>query len=396
MSTDKAQLLQSLRIERSDAVPKPAPRRRLPVRIAVGVALVAVIGSLGLFALPSSEYRQFALPSSVYGQIASLHGQFASLYGQLASLYGQLSPFSHDRQEAGASATLASPAPPPAPPPAAAEPQRSPGLVASGYVIARRKATVAAQVTEKVVEVLVHEGMVVKKGDVLARLDSTLPARDLALARARADSAEAAIGATAADLQDAERIMNRNLRLPLGYAVTEAEVTRSQARVGVLAAQLKQNQATFEAAKQDAKHAAEVLDQYTIRAPFDGIDVENQAQPGEMISPLSVGGFTRTGICTLVDMNSLEVDVDVNETFIGRVHPDMPVSAVLDAYPDWTIPASVIGIVPSANREKGTVKVRIALEKKDPRILPDMAVKVSFEDMSAASGTSPEAFAAAK
>jgi RND family efflux transporter MFP subunit len=238
--------------------------------------------------------------------------------------------------------------------------------------------------------------MVVKKGDVLARLDSTLPARDLALARARADSAEAAIGATAADLQDAERIMNRNLRLQVGVSVTEADLTRSQARVGVLRAQLKQNQATFEAAKQDAKHAAEVLDQYTIRAPFDGIDVENQAQPGEMISPLSVGGFTRTGICTLVDMNSLEVDVDVNETFIGRVHPDMPVSAVLDAYPDWTIPASVIGIVPSANREKGTVKVRIALQKKDPRILPDMAVKVSFEDVSTASGTSPETFAAAK
>lgn len=383
MSAEKAELLQSLRIVRSDAVPQPAPRRRLRVWTVVVVALVAVIGPLGLFALPSSVNRQFAVPSSVYRQVASLYGHFTS-------------PFSHDRQEAGVPATQASPAPAPVPPPAVTAPQRSPGLVASGYVIARRKATVAAQVTEKVVEVLVHEGMVVKKGDVLARLDSTLPARDLALARARADSAEAAIGATAADLQDAERIMNRNLRLPLGYAVTEAALTASEARVGVLRAQLKQNQASFEAAQQDAKHAAEVLDQYTIRAPFDGIDVENQAQPGEMISPLSVGGFTRTGICTLVDMNSLEVDVDVNETFIGRVHPGMPVSAVLDAYPDWTIPASVIGIVPEANREKGTVKIRIALEKKDPRILPDMAVKVSFEDPSMASGTSPETFAAAK
>ena len=353
------------------------------------VALVAVIGPLGIFALPTSVNRQFALPSSVHGQFASVYGQFASLYRQFAS------PFSHDRQEAGVPAMQASPASPPAPPPAATAPQRSPSLVASGYVIARRKATVAAQVTEKVVEVLVHEGMVVKKGDVLARLDSTLPARDLALARARADSAEAAIGATAADLQDAERIMNRNLRLPLGYAVTEAEVTRSEARVGVLRAQLKQNQATFEAAKQDAKHAAEVLDQYTIRAPFDGIDVENQAQPGEMISPLSVGGFTRTGICTLVDMESIEVDVDVNEAFIGRLHIGMPVAAVLEAYPDWTIPASVIDIVPSADREKGTVKVRIGLKKKDPRILLDMSVKVSFEEISAAIDTSAEVFSAA-
>ena len=389
MSADKAELLQSLRIERPDAVPKPAPRRRLPVWIAVVVALVAVVAPLALFVLPSSVYRQFAFPSSLSGQFASLSGEFASLSGQFTSL------FSHDRQGAGASATLASPAPPPVPPPAATEPQRSPGLVASGYVVARRKATVAAQVTGKVVEVLVHEGMMVKKGDVLARLDSVLPERDLAVAHSKADTAQAWIGAVDADLQDADRQMNRDLRLPLGQAVTVAEVTRSQAWAASLRALLKQAQAAFQATKQDEKHAAEVLDQYTIRAPFDGIDVENQAQPGEMISPLSVGGFTRTGICTLVDMNSLEVDVDVNESFIGRVHPGTPVSAVLDAYPDWTIPGSVTGTVPEANREKGTVQVRIALEKKDARILPGMSVKVSFEDLSAATGTSPGKTAAA-
>jgi RND family efflux transporter MFP subunit len=388
MSADKAELLQSLRIERPDAVAKPAPRRRLPVWIAIVVALVAVVAPLALFVLPSSVYRQFAFPSSLSGQFAWLSGEFASLSGHFTSL------FSHDRQGAGASATLASPAPPPVPPPAATEPQRSPGLVASGYVVARRKATVAAQVTGKVVEVLVHEGMMVKKGDVLARLDSVLPERDVAVARSKADTAEAWIGAVDADLQDAERQLNRDLRLPLGQTVAVAEVTRAEAWAGMLRALLKQAQAAFEAAKQDAKHAVEVLDQYTIHAPFDGIVVETEAQPGEMISPLSVGGFTRTGICTLVDMNSLEVDVDVNETFIGRLHPGIPVSAVLDAYPDWTIPASVIGIVPEANREKGTVKVRIALEKKDPRILPDMGVKISFEDLSAATGTSPEKFAA--
>jgi RND family efflux transporter MFP subunit len=389
MSADKAELLQSLRIERSDAVAKPAPRRRLLVWTAVVVALVAVAAPLALFVLPSSVYRQFALPSSVSGELASLSGQFASLSGQFTSL------FSHDRQGAGASATVASSAPPPVPPPAAAEPQRSPGLVASGYVVARRKATVAAQVTGKVVEVLVHEGMMVKKGDVLARLDSVLPERDLAVARSKADTAEAWIGAVDADLQDAERQMNRDLHLPLGQAVTVAEVTRSQAWVGMLRALLKQAQAAFESTKQDTKHAAEVLDQYTIHAPFDGIVVQTEAQPGEMISPLSVGGFTRTGICTLVNMNSLEVDVDVNESFIGRVHPGTPVSAVLDAYPDWTIPGSVTGTVPEANREKGTVQVRIALEKKDARILPGMSVKVSFEDLSAATGTSPGKTAAA-
>jgi HlyD family secretion protein len=366
MAEDKAELLQSLRIERSDAIPKPAPRRRLRVWIAVLVALVAVVGPLGFFAFPPSVYRL----SSVYRQFAL--------------------PFSIHRQEAQSSAEQAVPAPPPA----VAAPPPSRGLVASGYVVARRKATVAAEVTAKVVEVLVHEGMTVKKGDVLARLDSVLPERDIAVLRSKADAAEATIGAVTADLQDAQRIMNRNLRLREGQIVSEADVTKSEARVGVLRAQLKQAQAAFETAKQDAKHAAEVLDQYTIHAPFDGLVVERDAQPGEMISPLSVGGFTRTGICTLVDMDSIEVDVDVNETFIGRVYLGTPVSAVLDAYPDWTIPASVIAIEPSADREKGTVKVRIGLKKKDPRILLGMSVKVSFEDTSAAIDTSAEKSAA--
>jgi HlyD family secretion protein len=384
MAADKGELLHSLRIERSDAVPEPAPRRRLPVWIAAVVTLAAVVGPLGLYGFPSS------VPFSVHVPF-SAHLPFSVDLPSSVHLPTWIRlPFSSDRQEARDSATPVAPPPPPV----AVAPQPPPALVASGYVVARRKATVAAEVTAKVVEVLITEGMMVKKGDVLARLDSVLPERDLALARSRADAAEAAIGATAADLADAERIMNRNLRLPLGLAVTEADLTKSQARVGVLRAQLKQNQAQFETAKHDVRHAAEVVDQYEIHAPFGGIVVERDAQPGEMISPLSVGGFTRTGICTLVDMDSIEVEVDVNESFIGRVHPGMAVSAVLDAYPDWKIPASVIGIVPAANREKGTVKVRIGITKKDPRILPDMAAKVSFEDIRSASGTSAEKLAA--
>jgi HlyD family secretion protein len=381
MAEDKAELLQSLRIERSGMVLKPAPRRRWLTWTASVVALVGVAGSVGYFAVPPSVYQEIALPSSMDRPVA-----------YLASIYQRLDlPFSAHRQETEASAIQVLPAPPPS----VTVPPRLPDLVASGYVVARRKATIAAQVTAKVTEVLVHEGMTIKTGDVLARLDSALPERDLALARSKADAAEAGIGAVAADLQDAERIMSRNQRLRQSQVVSEADLTKSQARVGVLRAQLKQSQAQFDAAQQDADHAAEVLGQYTIHAPFDGTVVETEAQPGEMISPLSVGGFTRTGICTLVDMHSVEVDVDVNETFIGRVHPGMPASAVLDAYPDLTIPASVVGIVPSANREKGTVRVRIAFKTKDPRILPDMAVKVSFEDLSTATATSPKTFAAA-
>ena len=159
---------------------------------------------------------------------------------------------------------------------------------------------------------------------------------------------------------------------------TEAELTKAQARAGVLTAQLRQSQSLFETAKIDARRSASVLDKHRIRAPFAGVVVDRSAQPGEMISPMSVGGFTRTGICTIVDMDSIEIEVDVNEAFIGRVVAGGAVNAVLDAYPDWKIPASVVAIVPTANREKATVRVRIRFEQKDPRILPDMAVKVTF------------------
>jgi RND family efflux transporter MFP subunit len=352
MAADKTRLLQSLRIERSDAVSKSAPRGRLLLLVAAAVGLVAVIGLYGFFAFPLSV----------------------------------------DRQDGQATATKAPPAPQPA---IAAEPQRSSGLVASGYIVARRKATVAAEITGKVVEVLIDEGMVVKQGDVVARLDSVLAERDLALARSRADAAEAAIAAIAADLRDAERFWDRNQHLAQRNVVSEADLTKAEAKVGVLRAQLRRSEAQFETARLDAKRTAEILEKHQIRAPFSGVVVERSAQPGEMISPMSVGGYTRTGICTLVDMDSIEVEVDVNEAFIGRVQPGMPVSAVLDAYPDWTIPASVIAIVPTANREKATVKVRIGIKKKDPRILPDMAVKVTFEDITAAGTGSSQKSAAA-
>jgi RND family efflux transporter MFP subunit len=335
MAQDKAKLLQSLRIERAADAPVPTRGRLWPALTAV-CALIAAA----------------AVAALVLGY-----------------------PQRQDERQAGDAVQR-----PPAPTvTATVDPPRSRGLVASGYVVARRKATVAAEITGKVVEVLIEEGMVVKEGDVVARLDSVLAERDLALAQSRADAADAAIGAIAADLADAERILARAQTLVKTHAVSEAEATKADARVGVLRAQLKQSQAQFATARLDANRNADVLEKHRIRAPFSGVVVERSAQPGEMISPMSVGGFTRTGICTLVDMDSIEVEVDVNEAFIGRVEAGMPVEAVLDAYPDWTIPAKVIAIVPTANRDKATVKVRIGLKQKDPRILPDMAVKVTFE-----------------
>jgi HlyD family secretion protein len=342
MAEDKAKLLKSLRIERAAEAPSTPRRRGWLATAVLALALVGAGGAFAYYAVP--DWR--------------------------------------------AEPRAAAPAPPPPTTasvraPIAAEPARPRALVASGYVVARRKATVAAEITGKVVEVLIEEGMVIKQGDVVARLDSVLAERDLALARSRADAAEAAIGAIAADLRDAERIVVRARTLITRNAVSEAELTKAEARAGVLQAQLKQAQAQFETAKLDAGRAGDTLEKHHIRAPFNGVVVERSAQPGEMISPLSVGGFTRTGICTLVDMDSIEVEVDVNEAFIGRVQAGMPVEAVLDAYPDWTLPAAVIAVVPTANREKATVKVRIGLKVKDPRILPDMAVKVTFESGSA-------------
>jgi RND family efflux transporter MFP subunit len=239
--------------------------------------------------------------------------------------------------------------------------------------------------------------MVVEAGQVVARLDSMLAETDLTLAGSRAAGAEAAVAAVAADLDDAERILGRIRSLSQKSIASEADLTKAEAKVGILRAQLGQARAQMQTARLDVQRTATVLDKHKIRAPFAGIVVERSAQPGEMISPISAGGgFTRTGICTVVDMTSIEIEVDVNEAFIGRVRPGGVISAVLDAYPDWTIPAVVIAVVPTANREKATVKVRIGLKQKDPRVLPDMAVKVRFHDEGKGPPAPSEAVSAAK
>ena len=261
----------------------------------------------------------------------------------------------------------------------ATEPRQAGGLTASGYVVARRKATVAAEITGKVVELLVEEGMVVRAGQVVARLDSVLAETDLDLAQSRATAAEAAAPPSLPTCGTPNASWT-GCSLSQKSIASEADLTKAEARVGILRAQLRSGRRrNSQTARLDVQRNATVLDKHKIRAPFGGIVVERSAQPGEMISPMSAGGgFTRTGICTIVDMDSIEIEVDVNEAFIGRVRAGGAIAAVLDAYPDWTIPAAVIAIVPTANREKATVKVRIGLKQKDPRVLPDMAVKVQI------------------
>jgi len=340
MTEDKSKLLRSLTIDRNASKAERSGSRWLPISAAL-VACVVAFAAFGAY-----EFRRQDPPKETASQIAQQ--------------------------------SAAQPQTPQQPQQATTNNKAAGNLAASGYVVARRKATVAAEITGKVVEVFIDEGMTVTEGQVVARLDSVLAERDYELARSRVETADAAVAAITADLEDATRIMTRVQTLSQKNFATEADLTKAQARVGVLSAQLRQAQSQFETAKIDAKRSASMLDKHQIRAPFAGVVVDRSAQPGEMISPMSVGGYTRTGICTIVDMDSIEIEVDVNEAFIGRVVPGGAVNAMLDAYPDWTIPASVIAIVPTANREKATVKVRIRFDKKDPRILPDMAVKVNF------------------
>ncbi len=252
-------------------------------------------------------------------------------------------------------------------------------LDASGYVTARRRATVSSKITGKIIEVLVEEGMAVEEGQVLARLDDSNARRQLALAEAQLRAAGSALAETEVRLAEAELQLGRSERLVAGNVASQADLDAARAGVDALAARLARGREEVVVAERQIDVWNQQIEDTVIRAPFTGVAVTKNAQPGEMISPNSAGGgFTRTGVCTVVDMGSLEIEVDVNEAYIGRVRPDQKVEATLDAYPDWKIPASVIITVPTADRQKATVRVRIAFDELDPRILPDMGAKVSF------------------
>ena len=252
-------------------------------------------------------------------------------------------------------------------------------LNASGYVVARRRATVSSKITGKVVEVNVEEGRSVARGQVLARLDDSTPKAALALAEAQAEAARRALRENEVRLEQAQRNERRAAQLLQERIVSQSQLDDAKAEADSIDARIAALREQIRVAEQQIEVQKTDLDNYVIRAPFSGVAISKDAQPGEMVSPVSAGGgFTRTGICTIVDMNSLEIEVDVNETYISRVTPGQDVDAVLDAYPDWHIPARVITLVPTADRQKATVLVRLGFKQLDPRILPDMAIKVTF------------------
>src|SRR6266581_1808072 len=257
-------------------------------------------------------------------------------------------------------------------------------LNASGYVTARRAATVSSKVTGKVTEVLIEEGMKVQEGQILARLDDTNVKASLRLAQAQSESATSSLEETRVRIKEAEQELRRISDLLKNNIATQADLDHAEASALSLKAKLEQQRADVTVAERQVASWQQQMEDTVIRAPFAGVVTSKNAQPGEMISPISAGGgFTRTGICTIVDMTSLEIEIDVNESYINRVDSGQSVEATLDAYPDWKIPCKVIAIIPTADRQKSTVKVRVGFDKLDKRILPEMSVKVAFRESAA-------------
>ena len=252
-------------------------------------------------------------------------------------------------------------------------------LQATGYVTPRRRATVSTQITGTLTQVLIEEGDHVEKGQVLARLEDSALRAGLGAARANLASAQAQVATAQAQLVQSQADAHRQDELVASGMVTKQAAEQARTAVATGVAQLDGRRREVDAANAALTQAQVNFDYTVVHAPFAGVVTEKAAQVGEIVSPLSAGGgFTRTGVGTIVDMDSLEIEVDVSEAYIGQVQANMPAEAVLDAYPDWKIPAHVIAIVPAADRGKGTVKVRVAIEQKDARLVPDIGVRVSF------------------
>ena len=325
--TTSADLLNSLKIDRS--APPPPPSRK-GLWIGLAVAGVAVLAAAGVFALRGGKGIEVSVAEAT--AIGASSGGSASV------------------------------------------------LDATGYVVARRMATVSAKVTGRVREVLIEEGQKVEEGQVLARLDPVDAQAQRALSESQLAASQSQIASVQAQLKEAEANAARLSTLVAQKLVSRAQFEQAVATRDALRAQLATTQRNAQVARDGLRIADNGVDNTIVRAPFAGVVIAKSAQPGEIVSPLSAGGgFTRTGIGTIVDMDSLEVEVEVGEAFIGRVKPGMRTETILNAYQDWKIPGRVIAIIPAADRGKATVKVRVGLDAKgDPRIVPDMGARVGF------------------
>ncbi len=314
--------------------------------------------------------RPFALVTAILGGVLVLAGGAAAVFllgGEPEVLEVRTARVRQTRVQAGATV-----------------------LNASGYVTARRQATVSSKMAGRITEVLIEEGMEVEAGQILARLDSSNLDRSLHLAEARAAESRKSLLETEALIAEAQLREGRTRQLVEERVSGRADLDRVAGEVASLKARLERQRESIVVADRNADVIRQQIEDTVIRAPFDGVITAKNAQPGEMMSPISGGaGFTRTGIGTIVDMDSREIEVDVNEAYINRVSADQPVEAVLDSYPDWQIPARVIAIIPTADRDRATVRVRIAFDELDSRILPDMGVQVRFRSAAAETDQAP-------
>ncbi len=262
-------------------------------------------------------------------------------------------------------------------------------LNASGYITPRRRATIAAKITGRVTGVFFDEGTRVAQGQLLATLDDSDVRRALDAARADHDSSVAAIADYEVQLRNAQIELHRAEELQKSGVQSQQTLDNARMTADSLRAKIALAKQQVIAAGARIHEQEQAVENCRINAPFAGIAVSKDAQIGEMVSPVSAGGgFTRTGIATLVDLHSNEIEVDVSESYIAKVSSNQPVNAVLDAYPDWVIPAKVRTVIPTADRQKATVKVRISFTEsdhahlldpaRDSRILPDMGVKVTY------------------
>ena len=262
-------------------------------------------------------------------------------------------------------------------PPSVAAPDES-VLDATGYVIARRSATVSSRIAGRVATVLVEEGMAVEEGQLLATLDDSITRSQLDVSQASVDAQKVALKQYRSQLKKAMLDLQRLQELQKDNYVSQNSIDDAAHQVEQLGISIDRAREDINLAEKSVQLQLAYLQDYEIRAPFTGIVIAKSAQPGEMIAPVAGGGFTRTGICTIVDMESLEVEIDVNEQYINRVRPKQQVTVQLTAYPDTQMPAEVIAIIPTADRSRATVKVRVKLNDRDSRVLPDMGVKVAF------------------
>ncbi len=335
MSKTNADLLKSLKIDRS--APPPASKRGLWI----GLAVVAALLALGI-----AGWAYFGRDKGIEVQTAEV----------VAIGNGGGSPSVLD---------------------------------ATGYVVARRMATVSAKITGKVREIMIEEGQQVEAGQIMATLDPIDANAQRDLSQSQVLAARSQIDSVRAQLRDAESNAARLGTLVGQKLVSRAQFEQAVAQRDALRAQVTTAQRNAQVASASLRIAEHSVDNTIVRAPFAGVVIAKAAQPGEIVSPLSAGGgFTRTGIGTIVDMDSLEVEVEVGEAFIGRVKPGMPTQTVLNAYQDWKIPGKVIAIIPAADRGKATVKVRVGIDAKDARIVPDMGARVSFLEAAKPADTS--------